>query len=104
MSLRVIRGLALCGLAIGVSSANASSEKVKQRAIAEWKQLTASSSPSLPTLAPTGRKGNDDPAPPPQVFLKGDKARLYFQSGEKFRVFTATWKPDRAPTDKYRVN
>src|ERR1051326_9057426 len=104
MHLRVIARVVLYALIIGVSGTAKGSEKAKQREIAEWRQLTSGTTASPVGLSPTGRSASDDPPAPPQVFLKENHARFYFPSGEKVRVFSATWKVDRVPAPGYKVS
>src|SRR5664279_953687 len=58
----------------------------KQKALDEWRSLTA----------PT--------APAPRVFVKGDQMRFYFQTSSNVVEFSAHWGRHRIPSDGYRVS
>ena len=65
--------------------ADASPQEAKQKAIAHWNALT------------TSEKGD------PVAFVRGNEVRLCFGSGKEIEIYKATWRLDRAPTDKFRV-
>jgi cardiolipin synthase len=58
----------------------------KQKALDEWRSLTA----------PT--------APAPRVFVKGDQMRFYFHTSSNVVEFSAHWGRHRIPNNEYRVS
>ena len=58
----------------------------KQKALDEWRSLTA----------PT--------APAPRVFVKGDQLRFYFPTSSNVVEFSAHWGRHRVPSNGYRVS
>src|SRR6059058_2952195 len=78
-------------IAVGILSfslcfaTSASPLKEKQDALAQWRALTSSNSAA------------------PRVFVKGHSTRVFFQQDGKPVAFKANWRPERVPTDKYRI-
>src|ERR1035441_7965783 len=78
--------LALLMLLSDAASTRARAAAPKQKALDEWRSLTA----------PT--------APAPRVFVKGDQLRFYFQTSSNVVEFSAHWGRHRIPNKGYRVS
>jgi cardiolipin synthase len=78
--------LSLFILCVGAPEAAAAPASAKQKALDEWRSLTAPSTQA------------------PRVFAKGDHIRFYFVTQSAVEEFSAEWHHVRVPTYGYKVN
>ena len=78
--------IGLLMLAVAVAGPVGAATPGKQKALDEWRALTAAT------------------AEPPRVFVKGDRIQFYFQTATGVEAFSANWHRVRVPARDYKVN